>query len=285
MPPKRTISNVSNIDIFIKDGFWNILFFSCGSYPQPYVCQDQKHYMKVNELAISGFSCFQSGDVGIACWSTDGLRHPFSTCQKFYGVDCKAVGTPPRHMSSAVCFNIQINQINWLNDYRFKGFFGSQLLKGRYKRRDFEFINGRWRHIKNKTLDDPEQNPAAKFKGKINLLAMFMVDSNIFLWLGPPMDCFTTRSSPQPNARCRFPFKYKGITRYGCIDEQDPDGRFWCSTQVDSNGNHVTGKGFWGYCRTECLVSDPFQSESIILMLTFFFVLIMSFIFQITPKP
>ena len=31
----------------------------------------------------------------------------------------------------------------------------------------------------------------------------------------------------------------------------DTDG-FWCSTKVDSLGNHVSGGGHWGTCGTEC---------------------------------
>ena len=29
---------------------------------------------------------------------------------------------------------------------------------------------------------------------------------------------------------------------------QDPDGRLWCSTAVNSERVHIGGKGFWGHC-------------------------------------
>ena len=63
--------------------------------------------------------------------------------------------------------------------------------------------------------------------------------------------CSTTVDSPvNKNAPCIIPFKYKGILRKGCITEDDPDGRHWCSTKVDENLLHVRGN--WGYCRSTC---------------------------------
>ena len=29
-------------------------------------------------------------------------------------------------------------------------------------------------------------------------------------------------------------------------------GEFWCSTKVDSEGNHVDGEGEYGFCSPEC---------------------------------
>ena len=57
-------------------------------------------------------------------------------------------------------------------------------------------------------------------------------------------NCRTTSDSPSPNTPCKFPFKYQGELRKGCIT--DRDGRTWCSTKVDRNLNHI--KGFWGFC-------------------------------------
>ena len=65
--------------------------------------------------------------------------------------------------------------------------------------------------------------------------------------------CSTTVDSPvNKNAPCIIPFKYKGILRKGCITEDDPDGRHWCSTKVDDNLLHIAGQGNWGYCRPTC---------------------------------
>eukprot|EP00094_Tigriopus_californicus_P011498 TCALIF_11103-PA protein Name:"Similar to KLK13 Kallikrein-13 (Homo sapiens)" AED:0.34 eAED:0.34 QI:0/0.66/0.57/1/0.33/0.42/7/16/330 len=37
-----------------------------------------------------------------------------------------------------------------------------------------------------------------------------------------------------------------------CTQENDPDGKFWCSTEVTPEGHHVGGKGRWGFCDPEC---------------------------------
>ena len=75
--------------------------------------------------------------------------------------------------------------------------------------------------------------------------------------------CRTTSDSPGPsqNKPCVFPFKFQGKLRYGCITDADPDGRYWCSTRTDDDLNHITGQGFWGYCRSRnCPKSRVTQS-------------------------
>jgi len=49
---------------------------------------------------------------------------------------------------------------------------------------------------------------------------------------------------------CVFPFLYKNTTYAGCTDDKDPDGKYWCSTMVDSLGQHV--KSAWGHCQADC---------------------------------
>lgn len=55
--------------------------------------------------------------------------------------------------------------------------------------------------------------------------------------------CLTTPKSPSPNQPCAFPFVYNGKTNTNCITDNDPEGLFWCSTQVDSNRKHIAGRG------------------------------------------
>ena len=52
--------------------------------------------------------------------------------------------------------------------------------------------------------------------------------------------------------QCVFPFTHKNITYAGCTNEKDPDGRYWCSTEVTSQGEHVGGKKAWGHCSDNC---------------------------------
>ena len=61
-----------------------------------------------------------------------------------------------------------------------------------------------------------------------------------------------TVGGPSPGKSCQFPFTFAGERRTGCISDTDPDGRLWCSTQVDADGQHVGGGGHWGYCPSDC---------------------------------
>merc|ERR1711970_134922 len=48
--------------------------------------------------------------------------------------------------------------------------------------------------------------------------------------------------------RCIFPFTHKGKTYSNCTSDYAKLGRLWCSTKVDSDGKHISGKGEWGHC-------------------------------------
>ncbi len=56
----------------------------------------------------------------------------------------------------------------------------------------------------------------------------------------------TNGEGPQPVKPCVFPFRYKDKEYNECTAESDPDGKKWCSTEVDSNGLHKRNQ--WGYC-------------------------------------
>ncbi len=59
-------------------------------------------------------------------------------------------------------------------------------------------------------------------------------------------------SGPNPNADCVFPFNYKGRQYNGCPVDPDDSSKRWCSTKVDSDGNHVGGQGQYGHCGRGC---------------------------------
>jgi hypothetical protein len=67
--------------------------------------------------------------------------------------------------------------------------------------------------------------------------------------------CLTTNEadSPDRNAVCVFPFFFRKKMRNNCINDTDPDSRFWCSTRTDPSGNHIGGLGNWGFCQSDCL--------------------------------
>merc|ERR1711936_169592 len=61
---------------------------------------------------------------------------------------------------------------------------------------------------------------------------------------------------------CQFPFTFLGSVRTGCISDTDPDGRLWCSTKLDSAGQHVGQAGHWGYCPPSCSDAETVQQSS-----------------------
>ncbi len=57
-----------------------------------------------------------------------------------------------------------------------------------------------------------------------------------------------TTSGGDPNQPCAIPFIYRGLRYSGCTLTDAADGRAWCSTLVDGNGVHVSGRSKWGHC-------------------------------------
>jgi len=54
---------------------------------------------------------------------------------------------------------------------------------------------------------------------------------------------------------CEFPFTFNGWVHTTCTTVES-DSEPWCSTQVDSRGNHVDG--YWEYCSADCSgVTNP----------------------------
>ena len=55
-------------------------------------------------------------------------------------------------------------------------------------------------------------------------------------------------NGPQHNTPCIFPFNYKGKDYKACTNFGHT--QHWCSTKVDTNGNHIDGQ--WGDCGELC---------------------------------
>ena len=72
----------------------------------------------------------------------------------------------------------------------------------------------------------------------------------------PPSSPCTTVSGPDTGRQCVFPFIFKGITYVSCTDILESPGREWCSTKVDSDGNHINGQGYYGYCGSDCGINN-----------------------------
>jgi len=64
--------------------------------------------------------------------------------------------------------------------------------------------------------------------------------------------CLTTSEGPKRQTECKIPWKFNGKLINGCTTETDPDGRWWCSTKIDNDLEHIGGGGNWGYCSLDC---------------------------------
>ena len=42
----------------------------------------------------------------------------------------------------------------------------------------------------------------------------------------------------------------------GCPIDHEDNSKRWCSTKVDSNGNHIANQNEYGYCADDCPTSD-----------------------------
>jgi len=60
----------------------------------------------------------------------------------------------------------------------------------------------------------------------------------------------TTVSGPDTGKSCIFPFRHNGVTYKKCTSAGLDQA--WCSTKVNSNGEHIGGQGFYGICPTSC---------------------------------
>ena len=71
----------------------------------------------------------------------------------------------------------------------------------------------------------------------------------------PNINSCQTIDGPNKNIPCQFPFKYYDNIYDTCIVEGNSQNRPWCSTKVDSEGNHIGGEDNWGYCPPTCKVT------------------------------
>ena len=67
----------------------------------------------------------------------------------------------------------------------------------------------------------------------------------------PPTGCTTVSGES-----CVFPFRFRGVLYNECTFEGNApeDTEPWCSTLTDSNDDHVSGQGKWGFCASNCPV-------------------------------
>ena len=76
-------------------------------------------------------------------------------------------------------------------------------------------------------------------------------ETELFVLVAVPLSCKTV-SGPKPGRDCIFPFKWNGQTFNSCPVDPDDKSKRWCSTKVDSNGNHVPNQNEYGHCGSFC---------------------------------
>jgi len=64
--------------------------------------------------------------------------------------------------------------------------------------------------------------------------------------------CLTTVDSNGKGSACKLPFIYENELRSGCITDNDPEGKLWCSTLTNATNHHINGN--WGHCVEDCPV-------------------------------
>ena len=75
--------------------------------------------------------------------------------------------------------------------------------------------------------------------------------------------CCVVWPGPAIGKKCIFPFTWQGNTYNSCAyDPAQGDEYPWCSTKVDSNGNHVSGQSQWGKCSPGCSQIPPPSTPS-----------------------
>jgi len=96
-----------------------------------------------------------------------------------------------------------------------------------------------------------------------NFAEMKLIAVNLFFTLNniqlskQQEQCLTESNEP-----CVLPFKYKGggqreaILYKGCTNVTDPEGKFWCATKVDENGEYIYYSKNYGYCKQSCFLKN-----------------------------
>ena len=90
-------------------------------------------------------------------------------------------------------------------------------------------------------------------------------DRVIFSSSDLPVDSCTGVSGPAQGQACQLPFVWGGKLQEGCITDGDPDGKYWCSTKVDGERNHIPNGDNWAHCSAQCpgvQVAPPSGSSS-----------------------
>jgi hypothetical protein len=72
----------------------------------------------------------------------------------------------------------------------------------------------------------------------------------------PNEECFVKEMRRNVTKQCIFPFIYNKTKHYGCQPDENANGKFWCSTNVDVDKKHISGGGYWGHCGENCYI-DP----------------------------
>ena len=103
----------------------------------------------------------------------------------------------------------------------------------------------------------------------MSILPHVLQISLVFLWFKFVVYCQQERSvvcvieqNSKLHKPCQFPFIFKGRLFEKCTNYTDKEGKRWCSTNVNSDGNHITNMRYWGYCNatdTSCITEEVIE--------------------------
>jgi len=77
-------------------------------------------------------------------------------------------------------------------------------------------------------------------------------DSDRVIFTSSDTNTCVTVSGPSQGKSCQFPFRFGNKLRNGCITDSDPEGKYWCSTKVDEQRNHIINGDHWAHCSPQC---------------------------------
>ena len=85
----------------------------------------------------------------------------------------------------------------------------------------------------------------------------------IFLETDQSTDCLAV-GGPGDGKPCVFPFEFDGTTYSTCTNriKHVTNNLPWCSTKVNTRGEHISGQGNWGNCDKTCPLPSDDKNKS-----------------------
>ena len=117
----------------------------------------------------------------------------------------------------------------------------------------FDGYFARTKKLKKVTYSQRQKTPKYRREKMFNLFLSLVSFSLVLTAVSAQCETVRTEGGTGRPEQCVFPFSYNGQTYNECITVNDPQGKPWCSVEVDRNGVHVSNRARWGHCnRRKC---------------------------------